>query len=141
MHGSGLRFADPSPALTASWQPFGPQPPDELQLEYFVPLEKAGDALRAVQRTAAAWPLLYSELRAVAADDLWLSSTTAAGGGDTLAIAFGLPRDRGVDAALAAAAEMEATLAPFFPKPHWGKLHGVSTVSAGGALCSLPPQP
>ena len=124
--------------------PFGPQPPDELQLEYFVPLEQAQQALQAVHAVARRWGtivvegggggcgdvggrassnasagssiaaveegralLLYSELRAVAADDLWLSQTSDIGTGDVLAIAFGLNKCVpffGIVAAAAAAA-------------------------------------
>ena len=59
-----------------------------------------------------------SELRAVAADDLWLSG---AYGRDTLAIHFTwAPHSQEVRALLP---EIEAALAPFDARPHWGKWH------------------
>eukprot|EP00041_Stephanoeca_diplocostata_P029109 m.851642 g.851642 ORF g.851642 m.851642 type:complete len:496 (-) comp23492_c0_seq10:2449-3936(-) len=112
---------------------FGPQAP-ELQLEYFVPLECWREAMEAVRPIAAQWGdviagnaatpaslLLYSEIRAVRADDLWLSQTTV-DGKDTLALAFGMNKAAGQPRVMEAAAQMEAALAPFSPKPHWVKL-------------------
>jgi hypothetical protein len=162
--------------LNDDGRPFGPQPNDELQLEYFVPLEQAQEAMHAVHAIAREWGvlvggsgngiaavdngnangsgvgsggegqaaqqasqaaqsvqsarplLLYSELRAVAADNLWLSqtSTTATGNGDTLALAFGMNKSAGTAKVKACAADMEAALAPYNPKPHWGKLSAFS---------------
>lgn len=93
---------------------------NELQSEYFVARHHAVDAIRAV---AAIGPKLagvigVTELRTVAADDLWLSP---ANGGDVVAIHFNWWKDwAGVSAVLS---EVEAALAPFGPIPHWGKLH------------------
>ena len=78
----------------------------------------------------------YCHLRVIRADDQWLSPTTAGGGGDTLAIAFGLNRVLwGEDGAelMAAAAELEAALAPFDAKPHWGKLSTGATAATASA--------
>lgn len=103
---------------------------NELQSEYFVPRRHAVDAIRAV---AAIGPELagvigVTELRTVAADDLWLSP---AYGGDVVAIHFNWWKDwAGVSAVLP---RVEATLAPFSPVPHWGKLHTLTPaqVAAG----------
>ncbi len=103
---------------------------NELQSEYFVPRHHAVDAIRAV---AALGPRLagvigVTELRTVAADDLWLSP---AYGGDVVAIHFNWWNDwPGVAAVLPA---VEAALAPFGPRPHWGKLHTLTPaqVAAG----------
>ena len=116
---------------------FGPQPPDELQLEYFVPLSQAKAALHAVRDVASSWGetvsadpakrglLLYCELRVVAEDDLWLSQNTAMGGGDTLALAFGMNKfEPGL--VMAAAAAMESCLERFHAKPHWAKMSTMS---------------
>jgi xylitol oxidase len=92
---------------------------DELQSEYFVPRPHARAAIAAV---AAVGPRMasiigVSELRTVAADDLWLSP---AYGTDVVAIHFNWLKDGpGVAAFLP---ELEAALAPFQPRPHWGKL-------------------
>lgn len=96
---------------------------NELQSEYFVACHHAVDAIRAV---AAIGPRLadvigVTELRTVAADDLWLSP---AHGTDVVAIHFNWWKDwAGVSAVLP---EVEAALAPFGPVPHWGKLHTLS---------------
>lgn len=92
---------------------------DELQSEYFVAREHAPAALRALRGLAPAVDplLLVTELRTVAADDLWLSG---ASGRDTTAIHFTWRFDpAGVAAVLPG---IEEALRPFDPRPHWGKL-------------------
>jgi alditol oxidase len=91
----------------------------ELQTEYLVPRRHAVAALDAVQAMAlrVAAVLQVSELRTVAADDLWLSPAYEQ---DSLAVHF-----TWVDDAVAVApvvAELEQRLAPFEPRPHWGKV-------------------
>jgi alditol oxidase len=98
---------------------FTPSRGDELQTEYFVPRADgaaACEALRALADRIA--PLLQvSEIRTVAADDLWLSP---ASGQDVLALHFTwLPDEPGVRALLP---EVESALRPFGARPHWGKL-------------------
>ncbi len=95
-----------------------PSDGDEIQSEYFVPLDAAPEALAAVRSLASVVDpvLLVSELRTVAADDLWLSPAYRR---DVLAIHFTWRNDNaGVAAVLPA---VEAALAPFDPRPHWGK--------------------
>ncbi|ROS30442.1 FAD-binding protein [Cellulomonas sp. PhB150] len=96
---------------------------DEIQTEYFVERRVAADALRAVRARAPriARVLLISELRTVAADELWLSPAYER---DALAIHFTW-RNR-PDAVRALLPELEAALAPFDARPHWGKFHGMS---------------
>jgi len=92
---------------------------EELQSEYFVDRSDAAAALAAVRRLAARIDplLLVTELRTIAADDLWLSG---AQGRETLAIHFTWRPDiRGVAAVLPG---IEAALQPFSPRAHWGKL-------------------
>ncbi|MGN6613388.1 MAG: FAD-binding protein [Angustibacter sp.] len=92
---------------------------DELQSEFLVARDHAADAwgtvLSLAERLA---PLVQiAEVRSVAADDLWLSM---AGGRDSVALHFTwVPDTRAVRAALT---ELEAALAPFDPRPHWGKV-------------------
>ena len=92
---------------------------DELQTEYLVPREDAVDALDAVAGVAdrIAPLLLVSELRTVAADDLWLSP---AYGRDSLAVHFTWRADP--DAVLPVVTALEGALAPFDARPHWGKV-------------------
>jgi xylitol oxidase len=106
-----------------------PSSGDELQSEYLVPRRHGVAAIRAVHAMAARIRpvLLVSELRTVAADGLWLSPQHRR---DTVCIHFTWrPQPRAVRATLA---ELEAALAPFEPRPHWGKLFlaGAATIAA-----------
>jgi xylitol oxidase len=97
---------------------FTPSVGDELQSEFFVDRADGAAALRAVRAVAPALaPLLVTEVRAVAADDLWLSPAFER---DSLAIHVTWVRDEA--AVTAALPALEAGLAPFDPRPHWGKL-------------------
>ena len=91
----------------------------ELQTEYLVPRRHALDALDAVHGIAArvAAVLQVSELRTVAADDLWLSPAYQQ---DSLAIHFTWVDDPAAVAPVVA--ELEQGLAPFGARPHWGKV-------------------
>ena len=91
----------------------------ELQSDYLVPRENARAALRAVDamRERIAPLLFISELRTVAADDLWISPCY---GRDCLSIHFTWKPDWPSVRALLPA--LEARLAPFRARPHWGKL-------------------
>jgi len=108
---------------------------DEIQTEYLVALEDAAAALSAVRALAAsiAPALLISELRTVAADDLWLSTAT---GRDSLCIHFtwkNLP-----EAVHAVIPHIEAALAPFAARPHWGKVHAVDAATIESLYPRLP---
>lgn len=98
---------------------FTPSNGDELQSEYLVPRAHAVAALEAVRALAdRIAPLLQvTEVRTIAGDDLWLST---AQGGDRVGLHFTwLPRQPEVEALLPT---IEAALAPFDARPHWGKL-------------------
>jgi alditol oxidase len=103
---------------------FRPSSGAELQSEYLVARADAPAALAAVRalRERVVPVLLVSEVRSVAADDLWLSP---AHGRDSVAIHFTWrPDPAGV---LPVVGAVEAALDPFDPRPHWGK---VSTTPA-----------
>jgi alditol oxidase len=91
----------------------------ELQSEYLVPREHAIEAI-GVLRTMGLRiaPLLHvSEIRSVAADELWLSGGY---GHDVVALHFTWRLDpAGVGALLPA---IEAELLPLGARPHWGKV-------------------
>jgi xylitol oxidase len=97
---------------------FRPSAGDELQSEYLVGRQDMVAAVRALRPLAARMaPLLLAcEIRTVAADSLWLSM---AYGRDSAAFHFTWRQDPRVRALLPA---IEAALAPFGPRPHWGKL-------------------
>jgi xylitol oxidase len=98
---------------------FTPSRGEELQSEYFVPRAHAAAACRALRALAdRIAPLLQvSEIRTVAADDLWLSP---AFDGDVTALHFTWQPDE--PAVRAVLPVIEAALRPFGARPHWGKL-------------------
>ena len=108
---------------------------DEIQSEYLVAIEDAAQALAAVRALGAqiAPALLISELRTVAADDLWLSTST---GRDSLCIHFtwkNLPAE--VNAVIP---HIEAALAPFAARPHWGKVNALDLATIESLYERLP---
>ena len=100
-----------------------PSQGDEIQTEYFIDRADAAAALAAVRALGEEIHplLLVTELRTIAADDLWMSM---ASGRDSLAIHFTFANDPG--AILALTPRIEAALEPFSPRPHWGKVHTVA---------------
>jgi xylitol oxidase len=98
---------------------FTPSSGEELQSEYHLPRARAVDALRTLRDLAGVVrPVLQvSELRTVAADRLWMSPQHDR---DTLSVHFTWHKDW--PAVRAVLAEVEAALAPFEARPHWGKL-------------------
>ena len=99
-----------------------PSSGDELQTEYLVAREHAVAALDAVHRIReqVAPVLQISELRTVAADQLWLSPAYQR---DSLAIHFTWISD--ASAVLPVVEAVESALTPFAPRPHWGKVFAV----------------
>jgi len=98
---------------------FTPSSGRELQTEYFVPLDRAYEAILSVEKLRnRITPLLYvTELRTIAADNLWMSMAYQR---PSLAIHFTWkPEWSQVREILPL---IEAQLEPFGPRPHWGKL-------------------
>jgi xylitol oxidase len=98
---------------------FTPSSGEEIQSEFHVPRERAIEAIEAVRRLGPAiTPLLQvSEIRTIAADGLWMSPQY---GRDSVAIHFTWKPDQAaVERVLV---DLEAALAPFEARPHWGKL-------------------
>jgi xylitol oxidase len=96
-----------------------PSSGQEIQSEYFVGRDDAVDALIALHglRHRLARLIQVSEIRTIAADELWLSP---ASGRPTVAFHFTWnPDARGV---LDILPLVERALAPFRPRPHWGKV-------------------
>ena len=93
---------------------------DEIQTEYFIDRIDAPAALAAVRELGPdiAPHLLVTELRTMAADDLWISPAT---GRESLAIHFTFKNDQAAVEALCP--RIEAALEPFAPRPHWGKVN------------------
>ena len=96
-----------------------PSAGDELQSEYLVARTDAVAALLALEglRDRLSPLVLVSEIRTVAADELWLSPAYRR---DSVAIHFTWKPDiRRVGDLLP---DVEAAREPFEPRPHWGKL-------------------
>ncbi|MBM7091309.1 FAD-binding protein [Streptomyces sp. NPDC056956] len=98
---------------------FTPSSGAELQSEYLMPRGSAVEALHALDavREAVAPVLQTCEIRTVAADGQWLSP---AHGRDSVAFHFTWIADAG--AVLPVVRRVEEALAPFSPRPHWGKV-------------------
>jgi xylitol oxidase len=98
---------------------FTPSSGEELQSEYFVPRAHAVAALVAIERISEhVSPLLQiSEVRTIAADKLWMSPCY---GQECIGIHFTWKND--VAAVNALLPRLEASLATFCVRPHWGKL-------------------
>ncbi len=97
---------------------FTPSAGAELQSEYLLPRRNAVAAIEAVRALApvVAPELQTTEIRTIAADDLWLSPFSE----DSVGIHFTwLPHDAEVAAVLP---RLEEVLLPLGARPHWGKL-------------------
>jgi alditol oxidase len=109
---------------------FTPSSGEELQSEYLLPRQDAVEAFAALaplQRHIGALAMV-TEVRTVAADDIWMSP---ASNRDTVAFHFTWRRDEaGVRALLPL---IEQQLAPFEPRPHWGKLSAMKPVDVRAA--------
>ncbi len=100
-----------------------PSSGEELQTEYFVAREDAFAALLALNeiREYIAPLLMISEVRTIAADNLWMSMCYKQ---DSVALHFTWKMDE--PAVMQLLPMIEAQLAPFNARPHWGKLFMVS---------------
>jgi len=98
---------------------FTPSAGKELQSEYFVPRQHAIDAILAVEklRDMVSPHLLITEIRTIAADDLWMSPCYQQ---PCVTIHFTWKQDW--PAVKNALPIIERELAPFNARPHWGKL-------------------
>jgi len=98
---------------------FTPSAGEEIQSEYFVARADGIAAITALREQLGERirPLLYvSETRTIAADELWMSPHQ---GRDSIGIHFTWHREP--EAVRALCVEVEHVLAPFAPRPHWGK--------------------
>ena len=114
---------------------FTPSAGDEIQSEYIVARRHAVAAIEAVHALAAALrPLVQvCEIRTIAADQLWLSPQY---GQDTIGIHFTWKRDE--DGLRRVLPDVEAALAPFEARPHWGKVFLAEADVISGLYERLP---
>lgn len=98
---------------------FTPSAGNELQAEYFVPRQHAIEAILAIERLRdqVSPHLLISEIRTIAADELWMSPCYKQA---AVTIHFTWKPDWPAVSKLLPVVERE--LSPFQVRPHWGKL-------------------
>ena len=99
---------------------FQPSAGAELQSEYFVPVEYAYAALMAIEQLHdKISPYLFvSEIRAIAADDLWMSPCYK-----KACVAFHFTWKQEWPVVESLLPLIEKALAPYHALPHWGKLY------------------
>jgi alditol oxidase len=114
---------------------FTPSAGKELQTEYFVPRQHAVEAILAVERLRdqVSPHLMISEIRMIAADDLWTSPCYKQ---PCTTIHFTWQQDWPAVSKLLPIIERE--LSPFKARPHWGKLFSTSPAVLKSIYVKLP---
>lgn len=114
---------------------FTPSSGEELQSEYFVPRQNALDALLAIEKKGnLIFPqLMISEIRTIAADTLWMSPCYEQ---DCVAIHFTWKQNWPEVSKLLPM--IEAELAPYQARPHWGKLFTMAPAVLQARYKKLP---
>ncbi|UTA69394.1 FAD-binding protein [Emticicia sp. 21SJ11W-3] len=102
---------------------FTPSSGKELQAEYFVPLQYGYEAMMAIEKLHEQLTphLFISEIRTMAADNLWLSP-----GYNQACAIFHFTWKQEIEAVMGLLPLIEQQLAPFNARPHWGKLFTLS---------------
>lgn len=114
---------------------FTPSAGKELQSEFFVPRRHAVEAILAVERLhdQVGPHLLISEIRSIAADNLWMSPCYKE---PRVTIHFTWKQDWPAVSKLLPIIEKE--LAPFDYRPHWGKLFTIDPTQLRSRYGKLP---
>lgn len=114
---------------------YTPSSGEELQSEYLVPRQHALAAFRAIHALGEQMaPILQvSEVRSIAADDLWMSPCYRQ---PCVGIHFTWRRDEA--AVRAFLPRLEAALAPLAARPHWGKVFTLPPTALPGLFGKLP---
>jgi xylitol oxidase len=114
---------------------FTPSSGQEIQSEFFVPRERGYQAMLAVEqlRDHITPHLFITELRTIAADDLWISPAYQR---DSMAIHFTWKPE--TDAVNKVLPLIEATLAPFDARPHWAKVFTMKPARLQSLYTQLP---
>jgi alditol oxidase len=102
---------------------FTPSSGKELQSEYFVPLHHAVEAIEAVSKLGKQiGPHLFiTEIRTIASDNLWMSPCH-----NQTSVTIHFTWKQETEAVLKLLPLIEKELAPFNPRPHWGKVFTLS---------------
>ena len=107
----------------------------EIQSEYLVPRRHAVEALLALSgiRDRFAALVQVSEVRTIAADELWMSTAF-----DRASVAIHFTWLPDTDAVRGVLPTIEDALAPFEPRPHWGKVFMMSPDAVRSSYQKLP---
>jgi alditol oxidase len=102
---------------------FTPSSGEELQSEYFVPRQHALEAYLALEKKKdmITPQLMISEIRTIAADNYWMSPCYKQD-----CVAFHFTWKQNIPEVMALLPMVEAELAPFVARPHWGKLFTIA---------------
>jgi len=108
---------------------FTPRSGKELQSEFFIARKNAPEAMQAIQKmgTKISPHLFISEIRTIAADDLWMSPCYHQ---DSVTIHFTWKQE--TEAVMRLLPLIEKELSVFNVKPHWGKLFTVTKQALAG---------
>jgi xylitol oxidase len=102
---------------------FTPSSGRELQSEYFVTLKHAVEAIEAVSQLGKQiGPHLFiTEIRTIAADNLWMSPCH-----NQTSVTIHFTWKQETEAVMKLLPLIEKELAPFNPRPHWGKIFTIA---------------
>jgi xylitol oxidase len=114
---------------------FTPSSGEELQTEYLIPRQHAFEALQAMdQLKEYIAPLLQiSEIRTIAADDLWMSPCY-----QQACVAIHFTWEKDWDAVQNVLPMIEERLMPLQARPHWGKLFTMPPSYVQSLYAKLP---
>lgn len=98
---------------------FTPSSGKELQAEYFIPREYAMEAFNEINNMSSQFEslLMISEIRTIAADDLWMSTAY-----QRPSVAFHFTCEQNWDDLQEFLPVLEEKLKPYQARPHWGKM-------------------
>lgn len=114
---------------------FTPSSGKELQSEYFVPFEHGYEAMMAIEKLheKVSPHLFISEIRTMTGDDLWMSANY-----HQPSVAFHFTWKQDWNAVKQLLPLIEAQLAPFNARPHWGKLFTMNPKKLQSLIKPLP---
>jgi alditol oxidase len=114
---------------------FTPSNGEEIQSEFHVARDEAEGAIRAVRALGETLrPVLQvSEIRTIAADELWMSPQYR-----RASVALHFTWTREPEAVARVLVDLEAALAPFAARPHWGKAFGATATDIAPLYERLP---
>ncbi|AFK04293.1 FAD linked oxidase domain protein [Emticicia oligotrophica DSM 17448] len=113
---------------------FTPSSGKELQSEFFIPFEHAYEGLMAIEKlNAEVSPHLFiTEVRAIAADELMMSPFYK-----KTCVAFHFTWKQETEEVTKLLPSIEEALAPFNPRPHWGKIFTLKPAVLQGRIEKL----